>query len=56
MDKEQLLNKLVELIAQQHNKMDGLTLSNELKAKSEGFIEALYQVESIIINWNETVS
>ena len=52
-DKEQLLIKLVELISMQHDKMDGVTTSPELKAKSEGYIEALYQVESLIINWGE---
>lgn len=49
-DKEQLLSKVLALIAQQHNKMDGVTKSVELKAKSEGYIEALYHVESLIIN------
>ncbi len=51
MDKEQLLSKVLAMIAVQHDKMDGVTKSPELKAKSEGFIEALYQVESLIINW-----
>jgi len=53
-DKEQLLSKLMDLIAQQHDKMDGVTVSPDLKAKSEGYIEALYQVESIVINWELT--
>jgi hypothetical protein len=53
MDKEQFLSKVLSMIALQHDKMDGTTLSPELKAKSEGFIEALYQVESLIINWGE---
>jgi len=53
MDKEQLLSKVLAMIAVQHDKMDGTTLSPELKAKSEGFIEALYQVESLIINWGK---
>jgi hypothetical protein len=51
MDKEQLLGKLLDMIAVQHNKMDGVTTSPELKAKSEGYLEALYQVESLVINW-----
>jgi len=51
MDKDKLLAKLLEMIETQHHKMDGVTVSPELKAKSEGFIEALYQVESLIINW-----
>jgi len=51
MDKEQVLIKLLEMIDTQHHKMDGVTTSPELKAKSEGYIEALYHVESLIINW-----
>lgn len=51
MDKEQLHAKLLEMISLQHNKMDGVIASPELKARSEGFIEALYQIESLIINW-----
>lgn len=51
MDKDKLLVKLLDMIEAQHHKMDGVTVSPELKAKSEGFIEALYQVESLIINW-----
>ena len=53
MDKEQLLVKLLEMIGEQHDKMDGVTVSPELKAKSEGYLEALYQVENLIINWGE---
>lgn len=53
-DKERLLSKLVELIAQQHDKMDGATTSPDFKAKAQGYIEALYQVESIVINWDLT--
>lgn len=53
MDKEQVLVKLLDMIAIQHDKMDGVTTSPELKAKSEGYIEALYQVESMIINWDK---
>lgn len=53
MDKEQLLKKIIGMIDQQHNKMDGVSLTPELKAKSEGYIEALYQVESLIINWGK---
>lgn len=52
-EKDKLLAKIIELIDMQHDKMDGVTTSPDLKAKSEGYIEALYQVESLIINWNE---
>ena len=51
MDKDLLLSKILELIDQQHDKMDGVTTAPEMKAKAEGYIEALYQVESLIINW-----
>ena len=52
-DKKELHLKVLELIEQQHKKMDGVTVSPDLKAKSEGFIEALYQVESLIVNWGK---
>ena len=51
MDKEQLLVKLLGMISEQHDKMDGVTVSPDVKAKSQGYLEALYQVESLIINW-----
>jgi hypothetical protein len=50
-DKTELLNKVLEMIDQQHTRMDGIIISPELKAKSEGFIEALYQIESLVINF-----
>lgn len=50
-NKDDLLAKIFDLIAAQHDKMDGVTKAADLKAKSEGYIEALYQVESLIINW-----
>ena len=53
MDKEKVLAKIRYLIAQQHNKMDGVITSPDLRSKSEGYIEALYQVESLIINWGK---
>lgn len=52
-DKDKLLAKIIELIDMQHDKMDGVTTSPDLKAKSEGYIEALYQVESLVINWGK---
>lgn len=52
-NKDELLSKIFDLIAVQHDKMDGVTKADHLKAKSEGYIEALYQVESLIINWYE---
>lgn len=52
-DKDKLLAKIIELIDMQHDKMDGVTASPDLKAKSEGYIEALYQVESLVINWGK---
>ena len=46
-----------ELLEVRHEKMDGVTLTPDMKAKYEGFIEALYQVESLIINWgNDGIS
>lgn len=53
MDKDKLLVKLLEMIGEQHDRMDGVTLSPELKAKAEGYLEGLYQVESLIINWGD---
>lgn len=52
MDKGQLLAKIREMIEQQHDKMDGVTVCPDFKVKSEGYIEALYQIESLIINWD----
>ena len=51
-DKAELMVKVMELISQKHKKMDGVTSpSPELKAKAEGYIEALYQIENLILNW-----
>jgi len=51
MDKDKVLVKILEMIDEQHTKMDGVTLAPELKAKSEGVLEGLYMAESMIVNW-----
>lgn len=53
MDKGILLGKVLDMIAQQHDKMDGATLPADIKLRYEGFIEALYQIESLIVNWSD---
>lgn len=46
---DEFIEKIQGMIAKQHDKLDGI-ISLELMAKSEGFIEALYQVERLAIN------
>jgi len=51
-NKSHLLDKIVELIAKQNDRMDNAgTISVEAKQKSDGHLEALYQVENLILNW-----
>lgn len=51
-NKNQLLALLGQLIANKNERIDNAgTITAEVKAKAEGYIEALYQVENMIINW-----
>ena len=46
------LERVRELMAQHHEKMDSANLlSPEIKSRSEGYLEALYQVESVLISF-----
>jgi hypothetical protein len=58
-NKSHLLDKIIEMIDKQNDRMDKAgTISVEAKQKSDGHLEALYQVENLILNWgneNDTV-
>lgn len=51
-NKSDLHTKITELIEKQHSKMDLPTTTTQgMKDKSDGYLEALYQVEKLILNW-----
>jgi hypothetical protein len=55
-NKSHLLAKILEMIDKQNDRMDKAgTISSEAKQKSDGHLEALYQVENLILNWGEDV-
>jgi hypothetical protein len=50
-DKQFVLKRVRELMELHHEKMDAHNpLSSETKSRSEGYLEALYQVENVLIN------
>jgi hypothetical protein len=52
--KELLLAKLSEMIFDKHSKIDDASvLTDESRAFAQGYIEALYQVERMVINWGK---
>ena len=54
-DKRILLERISEMIFDRHQKIDDAgIITDKVKAKSEGFIEALYQVENMINNFELT--
>lgn len=51
LDKQSILERVRQLMDQHHQKMDSASnVSNEIKSRSEGYLEALYQVENVILN------
>lgn len=51
-NKSQLLDRILEMMKRQHGKIDSAgTVTQATKAKSDGHLEALYQVENLILNW-----
>jgi hypothetical protein len=55
-NKSQLLSKIIEMIDKQNTRMDNAgTITPETKFKSDGHLEALYQVENLILNWGNNV-
>lgn len=52
-DKSQLLGRILEMMDRQHGKIDAAgTVSQAVKDKGDGFLEALYQVEKLVLNWD----
>lgn len=50
-DKQSPLERVRELMSQHHEKIDSANVSPEMKSRSEGYLEALYQVENVLINY-----
>ncbi len=51
-DKQSILEKIRELMAQHHQKIESANvLTPDVKYRSEGYLEALYQVENVLINY-----
>lgn len=50
-DKKELLEHIAEMIADNHNKIEARMVTKETVHRLEGYIEALYQVENLIIHW-----
>lgn len=57
-NKSEFLYRLLEMIERQHARMDSATtITQGAKEKADGHLEALYQVENLILNWgNENES
>lgn len=51
-NKSELLSRVLAMIDKQHARMDAHGTSNhEVKLQADGHLEALYQVENLILNW-----
>ena len=59
-NKTELLSRIIEMIERQHARMDSQTTTPQgKKDKADGQLEALYQVENLILNWgneNEAIN
>lgn len=56
-NKSELLSRILEMIDRQHSRMDGQsTVTQATKDKADGHLEALYQVENLILNWGQDVN
>lgn len=51
-NKTELLSRIIEMIDRQNVRMDSpSTTTQGMKDKADGHLEALYQVENLILNW-----
>lgn len=51
-DKSEMLARILEMIERQHKRMDAPNITSQgAKDKADGHLEALYQVENLILNW-----
>ena len=51
-NKSELLGRIIEMIDRQNGRMDSpSTTTQGMKDKADGHLEALYQVENLILNW-----
>ena len=49
--RKEIVDRIRELMDDQHEKMDKAKfVTPEAKSRSEGYLEALYQVENVLIN------
>lgn len=56
-DKIELLGRIIEMIDRQNVRMDSpSTTTQGMKDKADGHLEALYQVENLILNWGQDVN
>lgn len=56
-DKAEFLKRIIEMIDRQNRKMDSQTTTPQgTKDKADGHLEALYQVENLILNWGHDVN
>lgn len=56
-DKSQLLGRILEMMDRQHGKIDAAgTVTQATKDKGDGFLEALYQIENLVLNWGMETS
>lgn len=55
--KSELLGRILEMIERQNGRMDSpSTTTQGMKDKADGHLEALYQVENLILNWGQDVN
>lgn len=51
-NKTELLSRIIEMIDKQNVRMDSpSTTTQGMKDKADGHLEALYQVENLILKW-----
>ncbi len=51
-DKSQLHGRIIEMMDKQHGKIDAAgTINQAARDKGDGFLEALYQIEKLVLNW-----
>lgn len=52
-NKSKLLGRIIEMMDKQHGKIDAAgTVNQAAKDKGDGYLEALYQVENLVLNWS----
>lgn len=51
-NKSELLGRIIEMIDRQNGRMDSQSTTTQgMKDKADGHLEALYQIENLILNW-----